>query len=246
MPGIELDGGAQLARLDSWAGRFRTEGEAVPTEPHGRPGEYQRPNGAFEAVDAEVLYCLLRDLRPRRMIEIGSGWSTLLAAQALSRNAADEPAAPCEFTAVEPHPRPILLGGRVLIECRVQEVPLSLFGQLDAGDVLFIDSSHVAAIGSDVLYEILEILPRLRPGVFVHFHDIFLPANYPRDWVKGLRIHWNEQWFLQAFLCLNPSFEVVWAGHWMHMTHPDRLEAAFPAYRRDRDRPGSFWIRRVA
>ena len=116
---------------------------------------------------------------------------------------------------------------------------------LEAGDVLFIDSSHMLRIGSDVQFEYLEILPRLKPGVIVHIHDIFLPAEYPRNWVHDKHIFWNEQYLLQAFLAFNASFEVLWGGSWMHLNHPAELESAFQSYKRENQWPGSFWIRRV-
>ena len=98
--------------------------------------------------------------------------------------------------------------------------------------------------GSDVQFEFLEVLPRLAKGVLVHLHDIFLPAEYPRNWVMRDRRFWNEQYLLQAFLAFNSGFEVVWAGSWMHLNHSDRLTHAFPSYDAKSVWPGSFWIRR--
>jgi hypothetical protein len=172
-----------------------------------------------------------------------------LSAAALLKNAAEEPGhSPCDFTAIEPHPAPDIRAGfpglTRLLERRAQDVPLETFGALGENDVLFIDSSHVLAIGSDVQYEFLEIIPRLRPGVLVHVHDIFLPAEYPKRWVVDGRF-WDEQYLLQAFLAFNNSFEVLWAGHWMHLTHPEQLRAAFSTYDPAKAAPGSFWMRRV-
>ena len=112
-------------------------------------------------------------------------------------------------------------------------------------DILFIDSSHVLRIGGDVQYEYLEILPRLARGVIVHSHDIFLPAEYPRHWVLEEHKFWTEQYLLQAFLAFNDSFEVLWAGSYMHLKHPEKLEEAFSSYKRERTLPGSFWMRKV-
>jgi hypothetical protein len=114
---------------------------------------------------------------------------------------------------------------------------------LGENDILFIDSTHVLRIGSDVQYEFLEVLPRLRPGVYVHIHDIFMPAEYPEAWVRREHRFWTEQYLLQAFLCYNGAFEVIWAGSYMHLKHPDELAAAFASYGPGRH-PGSFWIRR--
>jgi len=118
------------------------------------------------------------------------------------------------------------------------------FGKLKENDILFIDSSHVLKIGSDVQYEYLDILPRLSKGVIVHVHDIFLPAEYPKEWVLKDYIFWTEQYLLQAFLAFNDSFEVLWAGHYMHLKYPNKLEDAF-SYKRDERLPGSFWMRKI-
>ena len=188
----------------------------------------------------------MRQNRPQRVVEIGSGFTTLLAAQALARNAAEGAAA--TLTAIEPYPpaflREALPVPVELVAEPVQNVPLERFTSLHAGDILFIDSSHVCKIGSDVQYEILEILPRLAPGVLVHLHDIFLPVEYPREWVMEWHRFWNEQYLLQAFLCGNRNFEVLWAGTWMHLRHPEKLAAAFPSYDPKTSWLGSFWIRR--
>ena len=126
----------------------------------------------------------------------------------------------------------------------VQDVSLDEFGSLCENDILFIDSSHVCKIGSDVQFMFLEVLPRLRPGVVVHVHDIFMPAEYPKQWVLDWRRFWNEQYVLQAFLSCNTTFEVLWAGQWMHIKHPDLLMKAFPSYKAGVS-PASFWFRRL-
>lgn len=245
LPGVDMNEAGQLALLETLA-RFRDEYAAFPKAPTGDSTRFHLANDSFAAVDAELLWGVLRETKPRRVVEIGSGMSTLLAAEALRRNAADGgPAA--ELTAIEPYPAPWLksLPGIRLVEKPVQEVPLEELTRLEAGDVLFIDSTHVATIGSDVVYELLEIVPRLKPGVLVHLHDIFLPYEYPRHFVTGLRVFWNEQYLLQAFLAFNRSFEVLAAANWLQRTHPQALAAAFPSWTADRV-PGSFWMRRVS
>ena len=121
---------------------------------------------------------------------------------------------------------------------------METFTSLRENDILFIDSSHVCKIGSDVQFEFLEILPRLAPGVVVHVHDIFLPFEYPKTWVKDWHRFWNEQYLLQAFLCGNREFEVLWAGAWMQHRHPDLVEKSFPSFSANRNQMASFWIRR--
>ena len=131
------------------------------------------------------------------------------------------------------------------IEERAERLPLDTFDALDRTDILFIDSSHVVRSGGDVIFAILEVLPRLRPGVAVHFHDIFLPNDYPPEWITRLHRFWSEQYLLHGFLLFNGSFRVLWAGSCMHLRHRDELTGAFHSYDPQRHWPGSFWIERV-
>src|SRR5207253_7978771 len=124
----------------------------------------------------------------------------------------------------------------------VQEVSLDLF---DAADLVFIDSSHVSKIGSDVNYEILEIVPRLKPGAVVHWHDILLPRNYPRDWMEHGNQFWNEAYLVHAFLLFNSAFRFLWASAFMQEHHADVLTRQFPYFRVDH-RLSSLWIERMA
>ena len=175
--------------------------------------EFHLNNGFFERIDAEIAYSFVRERKPRRLIEIGSGNTTLLIAAAMRRNAAE--GAPGEFIAIEPHPAGFLRnlpGLSRLIVMRVQDVSFDLFCTLEGGDILFIDSSHVVAMDSDVLYECLQILPVLATGVRVHFHDIFAPLDYPEKFVKRNLCFWGEQYMLEAFLSFNTAFQVVWSG----------------------------------
>jgi hypothetical protein len=195
-----------------------------------------------------VLYGMVRSLKPRRILEIGSGHSTLLSAQAILANTSEDPGYRCELRAIEPYPSEILRRGfpglSRLVTAPVQDVPIADFLELGADDILFIDSSHVLSIGGDVRYEYLEVLPRLNPGVVVHVHDIFLPAEYPEEWVRRQHRFWNEQYLLQALLVGNSGFEVLWGSSFMHLRHPEALERAFRSYRREERWPASFWLRR--
>ena len=228
---------------------YRSEYEDFPKERTPVPYRYYVNNSGFASVDGELLYCMIRHHRPRRIIEIGSGNSTYVAAQAILKNAEDRNGYECELTAIEPYPNPVLKKGfpglTRLVQKRIQDVPFSEFEKLEENDILFIDSSHVLKIGSDVQYEYLEILPRLRKGVLVHSHDIFLPSEYPKEWVIKNRIFWTEQYLLQAFMAFNDSFEVVLAASYVHARHPEWLESAFSSYSRDNRWPGSFWMRRA-
>jgi len=207
----------------------------------------------FESVDGEILYCMIRHFKPRTIIEVGLGYSTYLMAQAILKNKEENELYNCNSTAIEPYPSDTLKAGlpglSKLIDQKVQSVSISEFGKLSDSDILFIDSSHVLKIGSDVPYEYLDVLPRLQKGVIIHVHDIFLPAQYPKEWLFDYRRFWSEQYLLHAFLLFNDSFEVLWAGHYMHLNNPEALERAFRSYSTDECWPrlpiGSFWIRKI-
>lgn len=247
MVGVDMRHDQQLSLLEDLARRYATEFDSIPSRADGT-GTFHRNNASFETPDIEILYGLIRSTRPRRYVEIGSGYSTLLAAEAIARNNSDG-AAPCEIVAIEPYPSAGLLARQNaitrLVRSRVQDVPLEEFTALRGGDILFIDSTHILSVGSDVWYEFLEILPRLAPGVLVHVHDVFLPSHYPQSWVVDQLRFWNEQYVLQAFMAFNSAFEVVWAGSYLHHTVPERLTVAFSHYSVESSMPGSFWIRRT-
>lgn len=238
--GIDINDAKQLDLLNQFL-QYKTEYDRIPLEKTNTPEEYYINNGGFQFVDGEILYCMIRHFKPRKIIEIGSGNSTYLSAQAILKNNND-----CKLVAIEPFPNEILGKGfpglSQLIIRKVQEIPMSEFKSLEANDILFIDSSHVMKIGSDVQYEYLEILPRLKPGVIVHVHDIFLPVEYPKNWIKNFNRFWNEQYVLQAFLTFNSHFEVLWAGSYMRHKHTELLKGAFKSYRNGIG-PASFWMR---
>ena len=227
---------------------------------------YHYNNGYFEAVDAEVAYCMVRHCRPARVVGIGTGYSTRVIAAALQKNL-ERDGFEGRLISVDPNPERFSHNGwQHLVEqipVAVQDLELEFFDTLESGDVLFIDSSHVVAVGSDVVREYLQILPRLRPGVLVHIHDIFLPSDYPRTAVLENLWFWSEQYLLQAFLSFNSAFEVLWAASAMQIHCAWVLEECFPnwphSYRQrpkskqrfvptlDQDRvwPSSFWMRRI-
>ncbi len=247
LAGIRMNTEFQLQLLQRLSSQCRRDWEALPRNGTSGADRFFLGNGYFDSVDAEILYGIIRLYKPRRVWEIGSGFSTLLAAQAIQRNKEEDPSCVCDHVAIDPFPPQFLVESKTglsVLPKRVQDVPLSAFSQLQANDVLFIDSSHVLKIGSDVRYEYLDILPRLQPGVLIHLHDIFFPAEYPREWVLGQHRFWNEQYLLQAFLAFNSEFTVLWAGSYMHMNHRDLLSEAIPSYKQHQDHPKSFWIRR--
>lgn len=232
-------GKKQAAFLDSFSW-FRSEYDGFPRKKIGSQLFYL-DNLMFESVDAEVYYSMIRLFRPARILEVGSGFSTYLAIQAIIRNGTGT------LTAIEPYPSKELLclpSLDRLVRSKVETVPLEEFTSLSSGDILFIDSSHTVKIGNDVLFLYLEVFPRLKPGVIIHVHDVFLPSHYPKEWVLNRQIFWTEQYLLQAFLSMNSSFEIIFAASYMHLNHPDILEKYFSSYNRLERWPGSFWMRR--
>jgi len=227
---------------------------------------YHYNNGYFESCDAEVAYCMVREWKPRRIIEIGSGFSTRAMAHALRANREQDGVAG-ELITIDRSPERLPQNGLgdliTVVTDRVQRLDISVFESLRADDMLFIDSSHVVSVGSDVVREYLQILPRLKPGVLVHLHDIFLPSDYPRNAVLENLWFWSEQYLLQAFLSFNPEFEVLWSASAMQLSHARILDQCFPHWsssyanippskRRfiptpdgNRVWPSSFWMRRV-
>jgi hypothetical protein len=216
-----------------------------PEQASDDPTEYFVANGQYPPLDAWVLEGLIRHLKPRRMIEVGCGFSTLVSARA-NREHFDSR---IDLTCVEPYPRPFLLDGvpgisGLLVE-KVQDAPLSLFEELEKDDILFIDTSHTVKTGGDVTWIFHEILPRLAPGVNIHVHDSFLPGEYPERWVmEGWG--WNEAYLLRSFLTFNYAFEIVWGAVYMLIEHRDAVLAAFPDFQRYLAMGGaSLWMRRI-
>jgi predicted O-methyltransferase YrrM len=206
--------------------------------------EYFFDNAMFAAMDASILQALLRHLKPAQMIEVGAGFSSLVSAQ-VNR---DFLGGAMRLTCIDPNPRDFLLEGvDGISELRpdpVQQTPLELFGTLSRGDVLFIDTSHTVKTGGDVPWIYHQILPRLQEGVYVHIHDVFLPGDYPEEWVIEKGWGWNELYLVQSFLTFNSAFEIVFGAQWMIQHHWDELVRAFPMLS-ERPRPGSsLWIRR--
>jgi predicted O-methyltransferase YrrM len=245
-PGIDLREDDQQKLLASFAREYAAEWGALPRERTAEGGFFLN-NHHFETVDAEIFHALIRRRKPGRLIEAGSGFSTLLAARAAATNASE--GHPCEILVWDPYAgeavRALEGRGVTLHRAEVQRAPREEFARLAAGDVLFIDSSHVLYVGSDVQFLFAEVLPRLAPGVLVHVHDVFLPEQYPRRWFTDHLRFWNEQYLLQAFLAFNERFRVVWASYFMARAHGADLAAVFPAFRRD-DEPASFWFERTS
>jgi predicted O-methyltransferase YrrM len=189
-------------------------------------------------LEAQALHGVLRYYKPAKVIEVGSGVSTFCMLNALDANRA-EGSAPRRFVSIEPHPSPKLraLASIELMPRKVQEVGLECFEDLGPGDVLFVDSSHAVKPGSDVNFLVLEVLPRLKPGVVVHFHDISLPYDYSRDTLRTLFFP-SETSLLRAFLTNNDHANVLFCMSYLHYEAPDVLKEVFPEYEPQPDRLG--------
>jgi Methyltransferase domain len=239
LPGIDLDLDGQLRFLRSELASFVAEA----SEDLGGP-DFELWNGFYQAGDAEVLYALVRSLKPRRVREIGSGHSTLVTAAACARNARE--GSPADFVAVDPEPRiGVDVEGVTRLERRrAERLPVEWFDELDAGDVLFVDTSHVVKRGGEVNRLVLDVLPRLRKDVVVHFHDVFWPYEYPRAWyVRGT--YSTEQYVLQAFLSGNSGYEVVLSLHALSRDRRQELEELVPSLAgAPAHHPAALWLRR--
>lgn len=218
MPGVDWREDAQLELLRS----FAEHGDETdwPAEKTGET--YYTGSGSFGAASAYLLHAFVRHYKPGRVIEVGAGHSTLIFRGAIDMNGSGT------LTTIDPYPGEQVHGLPVdeLIAEKVESVPVERFEELGAGDMLFIDSSHVIRTGGDVQFLYLDVLPRLKPGVLVHIHDIQLPYEYPRSYPP--RYFWTEQYLLQAFLAHNPRFEVLLGGYMLQTDHPDVFREVFP------------------
>ena len=245
LPGLELNVAGQLALLARC--RFGEDLRSIPVEKTSRRS-YGYGNPMYGVGDAEMLFNMISLSRPRRIIEIGSGESTLMARLAIEANRRDQPDYRCEQICIEPYEASWLddLGVTVIRE-RVETIELELFDQLEAGDILFIDSSHVIRPWGDVLREFQEIVPRTKPGVLIQVHDVFTPRDYPELWLRRQRRLWNEQYLLESFLAFNRDYEILCATNWLKHNHFDAIAAACPMLGEfPHKEPGAFWFQRKA
>ena len=239
--GLDLHESAQLKLLESFD-RFYEE---IPFQSYKADGlRYYFENLSYGYSDAIFLYCMIRHLQPKRIIEIGSGFSscvTLDTNEIFFNGSID-------ITLIEPYPD--LVSSLMkendknktrLIPERLQDVPLSEFEVLEANDILFIDSTHVSKINSDVNRIFFDILPSLASGVHIHFHDVFFPFEYPKEWIYAGRA-WNEMYMLRTFLQYNSAFRVVLMNTFLEHFHEPFFREKMPLCMKDPG--GSIWIRK--
>ena len=241
LKGLDLNDSAQLAFLD----QLTYAAELSDIAQHSNEsGEFFLGNGSFIEGDAEFLYQSIRHLKPGKLFEVGSGYSTLMAQKALRMNARESADYKCRHLCIEPFEMPWLEKSGVEVKReKVESLDLGLFSTLNRNDILFIDSSHIIRPNGDVLHEYLTLLPSLNSGVIVHIHDIFTPANYPEQWIDGEVKFWNEQYLLEAFLTHNDHWEIIAGLNYLHHKYPNKLSAVCP-YLKSAHEPGSFYIRK--
>jgi len=210
LPGIDLNLEHQMRRLQRWS-----ELEPINFPKHKDHRRYYWNNSQYELGDATSLSCFIRELKPKRFIEVGSGFSSACILDTLDHEQIETK---CTF--IDPRPTQLLLAltsadrNRVkIISDFVQNVPLPVFEELEAGDILFIDSTHILKTCSDLAFELFEVLPIIKPGVMIHFHDIQYPFEYPALWINR-NVSWNEIYALRAFLTSNSAYQIeFWNDH---------------------------------
>lgn len=227
LPDVDLNTDRQFEVLN----RFQTFYHDLPfSENRDRQCRFYYDQNFFSYADAIFLYSFLRHTQPKRIIEVGSGFSSAVILDTAERFLPSPP----EITLIDPDPRRLkkLLRRHdkkriQIIKKRVQDVPIPAFTALSAGDLLFIDSSHILKCGSDVHFLIFNILPRLPGGIFVHFHDVFYPFEYPAEWLLEGR-YWNESYFLRAFLSHNSEWTIYFFSTYISRVFRDFLKNEMP------------------
>ncbi|MEX0307034.1 MAG: class I SAM-dependent methyltransferase [Ruegeria sp.] len=180
---------------------------------------YRIGNGYYDSPDADALYLMVRRFQPKRVIEVGCGNSTRVTRQAII-----DGGLATTITAVDPYPRADIAHVVDLFEQkRLEEVDPALFDQLEPGDILFIDSSHVVRMSNDVAHLFCRIIPALKPGVVIHVHDVFLPYEYPKRFFYDCP-GWGEQYMLHALL-QSGFYSMLWPGYYLQQDRPDAVSA---------------------
>ncbi|MFZ5523298.1 MAG: class I SAM-dependent methyltransferase [Pseudomonadota bacterium] len=243
LPGIRWNTAEQINKLNTFS--FSKELADI-SQDQSHTLEFYMNNGSFISGDAEYWYQLIRSVKPRRIFEIGSGNSTLMAIKAIRRNMEEDPNYNCKHVCIEPYQMPWLEQTDItVIRQKVEDVGLPFFSELEESDILFIDSSHIIRPQGDVLFEYLELLPTLKKGVIVHVHDVFSPKDYPKSWLVDKVILWNEQYLLEAFLTNNDSWKIIGALNYLHHNYYEQLKSVAPFLTPDSE-PGSFYIQRIS
>jgi hypothetical protein len=239
--GINLNESRQISLFQEFIQYYKD----LPFDAHKKEDlRYFFDNPAYSYSDAIFLYCMIRHAQPKKVIEVGSGYSSCVTLDVNELYFNEKIS--CTF--IEPYPELLLslIKDRdkdkvEIISTNIQDVKLDRFLELSAGDILFIDSTHVSKVNSDVNYILFEILPNLSSGVYIHFHDIFYPFEYPKDWIYEGR-SWNEDYILRSFLMYNNQFEIVLFNTFLEYFHEDMFIAEMPLCMENKG--GSLWIKK--
>jgi len=245
LDGLNLNIDGQKSLVEAIWKFFHHEYMDFPLERTNNPTEYYLNNGSFGFVSGQMHYGMIRYFKPKRVIEIGAGYSTLVSIAGLVKNA--EEGYDCEFTTIDPHPSSFIqkvMPSNQLITQRVEDIDIGFFDCLSNNDMLFIDSSHTVKIGGDVNFLILEVLPRLKKGVIVHIHDIQFPYEYFKTYALEQHMFWQEQYLVQAFLAYNYAFRILWCASYMHYKYHDMMTQCFSPYPESRV-PTSLYIQKI-
>lgn len=239
--GIDLRESEQLTLLEIFADLYKE----LPFQAQKSAAlRYHFENPAYSYSDAILLHCMIRHVKPRRIVEVGSGYSSCVTLDTNELFFDNR----IQTTFIEPYPELLLSlikeedKARIkVIPSRLQDVALEEFDALAENDILFIDSTHVSKTGSDVNQIFFDILPRIGKGVHIHFHDIFFPFEYPKEWVYKGRA-WNEAYLLRGFLQFNDSFRVILMNTYMQRFHEPVFSEKLPLCLKNPG--GSIWLRR--
>ncbi len=229
----------QIALLQSLD--FVKELKQLPIDTFGSKTDFFINNPNFGAGDAELYYLMLRNRSPKKIIEIGAGYSTMLCLKAIEKNR--EEGHECELVCIEPFEMPFLnaVSNITLIRSEVEKLDIDLFKTLRSGDILFIDSSHIIRPGNDLLFIFFQILPALQKGVLIHIHDIFTPRHYPQEWLTRQMRFWNEQYLLEAFLYNNREFKILFTINHLIKSHFEEARKVL-IHLQPNSEPSSFWM----
>lgn len=223
VPGIKLNDAVQLEMIES----FKKSYPLLPFADETKEGlRYKYNNEMYGHSSGALLFCMMHTLKPKRIIEVGSGFTSAMMLDTNNLFFGNS----MQLTFIEPYP--VRLKGLLtpadyhqikIVEEKLEDVDLSIFESLEENDILFIDSTHVSKIGSDVNTLLFEVLPRLKKGVYVHVHDILYPFEYPKEWVNN-GFFWNEAYLLRAFLMFNDTFSIQFFNTYALQNFKDQLK----------------------
>lgn len=243
IPGIAIDDAVMTGFLDAFAPFYKD----FPFVDEPRPDmRFHMDNTVYSRGDAVVLYSMIRLLEPKRIVEVGSGMSTclLLDVNRLFFNNR------IDITSIDPFPERMMamIGPEdrahlTVVPKRLQDMSSDFVATLQPGDILFFDSTHVSKCDSDVNHIFFELLPAVAPGVHIHFHDMFYPFEYPKQWLLDIGAAWNELYLMRAFLSYNRQFRVNLFSDYLGLFHAGHVARTIPAFMRGIG--GSLWLERV-